>query len=56
MREFGEGVAADDGDGVVGREVMFVVDEWNEVQRVDQAVRRIASYDVNFFVDEGAVD
>ncbi len=27
LRKFGEGVAADDGDSVVGREVVLVVDE-----------------------------
>ena len=54
--EFCEGVAADDGDGVVGREVVFVVDQRDEVEGVDEAVGGIAGDDVDLFVDEGAVD
>src|SRR5713101_4257249 len=34
--EFGNGVAADDGDGVVGREVVLVVDEGNEAEGINE--------------------
>ncbi len=56
LREFFEGVAADDWNGVVGREVVFVVDKGGEVEGVDEAVGGIAGDDVDLFVDEGAVD
>ncbi len=56
VRKFGEGVAADDGDSVVGREVMLVIDERDQMEGVDQAVSGIAGDDVDFFVDERAVD
>jgi hypothetical protein len=56
LRKFGEGVAADDGDGVVGREIVLVVDERDEMEGVDQAVSRIAGDDVDFFVHERAID
>jgi hypothetical protein len=56
LREFYQGVAADDRDGVVGREIMIVVDERNKVEGVDESVGGIAGDDVNFLVDEGAID
>ena len=56
LREFFEGVAADDWNGVVGRKVVFVVDQRDEVEGVDEAVGGIAGDDVDFIVDEGAVD
>ena len=55
-REFGEGIVADDGDGVVWREIVAVVGEADEVKRIDEAVGGIAGDDVDFFIDEGAID
>jgi hypothetical protein len=55
-RKFGQRVVADDWDGVVGREIVAVVGEADEMERVDEAVGGIAGDDVDFFVDEGAID
>ena len=55
-RKFGERVAADDWYGVVGREIVAIVGEADEVQRVDEAVGGIAGDDVYFFIDERTVD
>ena len=55
-RKFGERVAADDWYGVVGREIVAIVGEADEVQRVDEAVGGIAGDDVDFFIDECAID
>jgi hypothetical protein len=54
--EFCERVAADDGDGVVGREIVAIVGEADEMERVDEAVGGIAGDDVDFLVDERAVN
>ena len=54
--EFCERVAANDGDGVVRREIVAVVGEADEVERVDEAVGGIAGDDVDFLIDESAVD
>ena len=54
--KFGEGVAANDGDGVVWREVVAVVGEGYEVEGVDQAIGGIAGDDIDFFVDQSTVD
>jgi hypothetical protein len=48
--------ATNDGDGVVGREIMTVVFEGDEAERVDEAVGGIAGDDVDLMIDEGAVD
>ena len=55
-REFGEGFAADDGDGIVRGEIVAIVGEANEMERVDEAVGGIAGHDVYLFIDEGAID
>ena len=47
----GESGLANDGDGVVGREVVLVVDERNEVERLNEPVRGVACNDVHLFVD-----
>src|ERR1700733_12591208 len=52
-REFGEGFAADDGDGIVRGEIVAIVGEANEMERVDEAVGGIAGHDVYLFIDEG---
>src|SRR5579872_3601789 len=54
--EFCERVVADDGDGVVWREIVTIVGEANEMERVDEAVGGIAGDDVYFFIDERTVD
>ena len=43
------------GDGVVGREIVFVVLESDEVKRVDQAVGGITGDDVDLMIEESAV-
>jgi hypothetical protein len=55
-REFGEGFAADDGDGIVRGEIVAIVGEANEMERVDETVGGIAGDDVYLFIDEGAID
>src|SRR3984957_5235213 len=55
-RKFGERVAADDWYGVVGREIVAIVGEADEVERVDEAVGGISGDDVDFFIDERAID
>jgi len=55
LGEFFEGVMADDGDGVVGREIVAIVFEGDEMEGVDQAVGGIAGDDVDLMIDEGAV-
>ncbi len=54
--EFCEGVAADYGDGVVRWEIVTVVGEADEMERVDKAIGGITSNDVDFLIDERAVD
>jgi len=64
--EIGEGLAelresfqrgtADDGDGVVGREVVAVVFEGDEVERVDEAAGGIAGDDVDLMIEQGAIE
>ena len=46
----------DNGDGVVGREVVKVIDEGDEAEGVDKAVGGIAGDDVNLMIEEGAID
>ena len=47
---------ADDGDGVVGREIVAVVGEGDEGEGVDEAIRGISGDNVHLMIDEGAVD
>jgi len=47
---------ADDGDGVIGREIVEIVFEGNEVERVDEAVGGIAGDDVDLMIDEGSIE
>lgn len=56
MRKFFERGAADDGNGVVGREIAEIVFESDEVERVDEAVGGIAGDDIDLMIDESAVE
>jgi len=47
---------ADDGDGVIGREIVQIVFEGDEAERVDEAVGGIASDNVDLVIDEGSVE
>ena len=47
---------ADDGDSIVGREVVAVVGEGDEAKGVDEAVRRVAGDDVDLMIDESTID
>ena len=56
LGEFFEGVVANDGDGVVRREIVAIVFEGDEMERVNQAVGGIAGDDVDLVIDEGAIE
>src|SRR5258708_29190792 len=56
LGESGEGGLADDGDGVVGREIVAVVFEGDEAEGIDEAVGGVAGDDVDLMINEGAVD
>ena len=56
LRVAGDGVFADEGDGVVGREVVAVVGEDGEAEGADGAVGGVAGDDVDLVVGEGAVE
>jgi len=56
LGESGERGLADDGDGVVWREVMAIVFEGDEAEGVNEAVGGVAGNDVDLTIDEGAVD
>src|SRR6267378_398866 len=56
LGESGERGLADDGDGVVWREVMAIVFEGDEAEGVNEAVGGVAGNDVDLAIDEGAVD
>lgn len=47
---------ANDGDGVIGREIVEVVVERNELQRVNETVRGIAGDYVDLMIDERAIE
>jgi hypothetical protein len=47
---------ADDGDGVVGREIVAVVFESDEAERIDEAVGGVSGDDIHLMIHEGAVD
>src|SRR5258708_27962516 len=51
-----ESGAANDGNGVIGREIMAVVFEGDQAERINQAVGGISGDDVHLMLDEGAVD
>src|SRR6266436_5523611 len=51
LGELREGGLADDGDGVVGREVVAVVGEGDQAEGVDEAVGGVAGDDVDLMVD-----
>ncbi len=55
-REFRERVLANDRHGVVGRKIVAIVGEADEMERVDEAVGGIAGDDVDLFVDESAIN
>ncbi len=52
----GEGVLADEWDGLVGREVVLVVGEDAEAERADGAVGGVAGDDVDLAAGQGAVE
>jgi hypothetical protein len=56
LGELHEGRLADDGDGVVRREVVEIVREGHEPEGVDEAVGGVAGDDVHLMIDESAVD
>src|SRR6266436_1937647 len=56
LGESRESGLADDGDGVVGREVAAVVLEGDKSKGIDEAIRGVARDDVNLMIDESAVD
>lgn len=56
LGEFFESVVADDGDGVVRREIMAVVVERNEVKSVDEPVGGVAGDDVHLTINESAIE
>src|SRR5467141_2322716 len=56
LGESGEGGLADDGDGVVGREIVAVVFEGDEAEGIDEAIGGVAGDDVDLTIDQGAVD
>src|SRR5712671_5263406 len=56
LRKTRERGLAHDGDSVVRREVVAVVFEGNEVERVDEPVGGVAGDDVHLMIDESAVD
>jgi len=47
---------ADNGNGVVGREVVAVVFEGDESEGIDEAIRGVTRDDVNLMFDKSAVD
>jgi hypothetical protein len=56
LRETGERGLADDGDGVVGREVVAVIGKGDEAEGVDEAVGGIAGDDVDLMIEKGAIE
>src|ERR1700730_16364895 len=50
LRKFLEGGLADDGHGVVGRKVVTVVFQNDEMQRVDDAICGVARDNVNLMI------
>ncbi len=47
---------ANDGDGVVRREIVKVIGERNKAERINEAVSGVAGDDVHLMVEEGAVE
>jgi len=56
LREFFQRGAADDGYGIVRREIVAIVFEGDEVERVDQTVSGVARDNVDLLIDQGAVE
>ena len=56
LREFLNRGLADDGDGVIGREVVMVVFEGDEMEGVDEAVGGVAGDDVGLMANEAAIE
>ena len=50
LGESSEGGLADDGDGVIGREVVAVVSEGDEAEGIDEAVGGVAGDDVDLMI------
>ncbi len=56
LGKFGERRLANDGDGVVGREVVAVVLESDKAEGINEAVGRVAGDDVHLMIDEGTIN
>jgi hypothetical protein len=56
LREFGERGLAHDGNGIVGREIVEVIFERNEMEGFEEAVGGIAGDDVHLMLDESAIE
>ena len=56
LRKLHEGGLANDGDSVVGREIVAVILECEETEGIDKAVSGVAGDDVYLMIDESAVD
>lgn len=56
LRKFFEREMANDGDGIIGREIAEVIVERNEMQRVNETVRGIAGDYVDLMIDKGAIE
>lgn len=56
LGEFFESVVADDGDSVVGRKIMAIIVERNEVKSVDEPVSGIAGDNVHLMINESAIE
>jgi hypothetical protein len=56
LRKLREGGLANDGDGIVGREVVAVIGESYQAESIDEAVSGVAGDDINLVIEEGTVD
>src|SRR6267378_4012021 len=56
LGESRESGLADDGNGVIGREVVAVVFEGDESERINEADGGVTRDDINLMIDESAVD
>jgi hypothetical protein len=56
LRKLLEGGLANDGDGVVGREIVAVIFECEKAEGVDKAVGGVSGDDVDLMINESAVD
>ncbi|MGC1489960.1 MAG: hypothetical protein WA798_01225, partial [Candidatus Acidiferrum sp.] len=55
LRKFFESGIANDGNGIVRREIMTVVLERNEMERIDETVGGAAGDDINLMIEESAI-